>query len=281
MFLSLTSDLKSGEARPLVQYQNKRFLANDSGSYKIGSNVCPHQSSRIINNKTDNIVCQYHGWSWDLQGNPTGAGYTKVCNSKKINMVDAFENQGLVLSSPIDLPKLPISFDMFELKDHRVDRVQVDDPKHIMNIFLDVDHIPLVHRHVYDRMGIVGDADVEWEYFENGSIQKVYHSTDKNRPLIFMWLAIYPYTMIEWQPGSMFITDCFNTEHGRTDVAVYKYKEHFSSNYEYETNQQTWEVAWKQDKFQSEQMVAINSAMFEEQKQHYLRWINLNGTSFK
>jgi hypothetical protein len=96
-----------------------------------------------------------------------------------------------------------------------------------------------------------------------------------------MWIAIYPYTMIEWQQGSMFITDCIGTENGYTDVAVYKYKECFSGRYEYESNQQTWEVAWGQDKFQSEQMVGTNSKFFEEQKHHYLNWMNLNGTSPK
>jgi hypothetical protein len=96
-----------------------------------------------------------------------------------------------------------------------------------------------------------------------------------------MWLAIYPYTMIEWQHGSLFITDCFSTKDGYTDVAVYKYRDCFASNYEYETNQSTWEIAWSQDKFQSEQMVAVKSQMFEEQKHHYLNWINLNGTSPK
>jgi phenylpropionate dioxygenase-like ring-hydroxylating dioxygenase large terminal subunit len=279
MFLSLTSDLKPGEARPLPQYQNKKFLANNNGKFKIGSNICPHQGSRILPKQSDNIMCQYHGWSWDINGNPTGGGYTPLCNTKKLSMVDAFESQSMVLSKEIQLPELPILFDNFKLQEHRIDRVEVNDPKHIMNIFLDVDHIPIVHKRVYERMGIVGDPEVEWEYFDNGSIQKVYHSTDPARPLIFTWVAIYPYTMIEWQQGSMFITDCFKTENGFTDVAVYKYKESFTSAYDYETNQTTWETAWRQDKFQSEQMVAFNSEHFEEQKKHYLHWANLNGTN--
>ncbi len=275
MLLSLINDLKHGEARPLAQYRNKRFLLNNGGSYKIGSNVCPHQSSRIISEKTDHILCQYHGWSWDIEGNPTGAGFTKLCNEKKLSMTDTFEHQGLIFNDAIDLPNLPFSFDTFELKEHRIDRVKVDNAMHIMNVFLDVDHIPLVHKHVYESMGITGEPQVEWEYFKNGSIQKVYHSEDPARPLIFMWLAIYPYTMIEWQKGSLFITDCFKTENGYTDVSVLKYQEYFSDNYE--INQATWETAWSQDKHQSEQMVIINPTMFEESKVHYLNWAKKNG----
>lgn len=274
MLLSLINDLKHGEARPLAQYRNKRFLLNNGGSYKIGSNVCPHQSSRIISKKTDHILCQYHGWSWDVNGNPTGAGFTKLCNEKKLSMIDAFEHQGLIFDTSVNLPNLPFSFDTFELKEHRVDRVSVENPMHIMNVFLDVDHIPLVHKNVYDSMGIVGEPQIEWEYFKNGSIQKVYHSEDPSQ-LIFMWLAIYPYTMIEWQKGSLFITDCFKTANGYSDVAVFKYQEYFSENYE--VNQATWETAWNQDKTQSEQMVNINHVMFEEQKLHYMKWARANG----
>jgi phenylpropionate dioxygenase-like ring-hydroxylating dioxygenase large terminal subunit len=277
MFLSLTTDLKQGEVRPLPQYQNKKFLANDNYAFKIGDNVCPHQGSRILNKQTDHIMCQYHGWSWDIKGEPTGSGFTPVCNTKKLSMVDAFEHQSMLFSKQIELPELPISFDNFVLKEHRVDRVRVDDPTHIMNIFLDVDHIPIVHKKVYEKMGIVGDPQVEWEYFNNGSVQKVYHSTNSERPLIFMWLAIYPFTMIEWQQGSMFITDCFKTENGYTDIAVYKYKENFTSEYEYEINQSTWEIAWRQDKTQAEEMATHNSEFLEEQKLHYQKWVTLNG----
>lgn len=272
MLLSLVNDLKPGEARPLVQYQNKKFLLNNNGSYKIGDNVCPHQSSRIISERTDHLVCQYHAWSWDSNGNPTGAGSTRLCNNRRLSMIDAFEHQGLIFNKTIELPQFPISFEHFELKEHRVDRVQVSNPMQVMNVFLDVDHIPVVHHRVYESMGVIGEPDVEWEYFKNGSMQKVYHSQDPSRPLIFMWLAIYPYTMIEWQPGSLFITDCFSNDNGHTDVVVYKYQEYFSENYE--LNQSVWETAWKQDRFQAEQMVSVNSAMFEEQKLHYLKWYN-------
>jgi hypothetical protein len=60
---------------------------------------------------------------------------------------------------------------------------------------------------------------------------------------------------------------------------VYKYRENSTSTYEYETNQSTWETAWRQDKFQAEEMAVLNSAHFEEQKKHYLNWVNLHGTS--
>lgn len=279
MLISLVNDLKPGEAKPLAQYQNKKFLLNNGISYKIGSNVCPHQSSRIISKTTDHIVCQYHGWSWDTNGNPTGAGYTKLCNNQSLPMVDTYQHQGLIFNKQIELPELPISFENFELMEHRVDRVKVDNPAHLMNVFLDVDHIPVVHDKVYEEMGIFGEPDVKWDYFKNGSMQKVYHSKDPEKPLIFVWLAIYPYTMIEWQQGSLFITDCFNTQDGVTEVAVYKYQEYFSENYQ--KNEAAWETAWKQDKNQAEQIVEINSKMFEEQKLHYLRWINLNSPRYQ
>jgi phenylpropionate dioxygenase-like ring-hydroxylating dioxygenase large terminal subunit len=276
MFLSLTSDLKPGEVRPLVQYQNKKFLANDSGFFKIGSNICPHQGSRIISGKTDNIKCQYHAWSWDIEGNPTGAGTTQVCNTKKLSMKDLFVSNKFIFDDNFDMPALPISLDNFTLLEHRVDSVKVSDPKHIMNIFLDVDHIPMVHKNVYDTMGIIGDPDVKWEIFDRGSIQKVYRS-DGDRTLAFMWIAIYPYTMIEWQQGSMFITDVIKQENGITDVAVYKYVDY--SYLKWKENESTWETAWSQDKSQAEQMAVMLLPMLEESKLHYLQWMDKYGTS--
>lgn len=273
MFLSLTSDLKPGEVCPLVQYQNKKFLANDAGSFKIGSNICPHQGSRIVSGKTDNVKCQYHAWSWDIKGNPTGAGTTQVCNTKKLSMKDAFVNNGFIFDNDFDMPKLPIFLGNFKLIEHRVDSVKVSDPRHIMNIFLDVDHIPMVHKNVYDNMGIIGDPDVEWEIFNQGSIQKVYRS-DGTRTLAFMWIAVYPYTMIEWQQGSMFITDIIKQESGITDVAVYKYVDY--THPKWKENESTWETAWRQDKSQAEQMAIMSLGMLEESKLHYLKWMQAN-----
>lgn len=275
MFLSLTNDLELNEARPLAQYNNLRFLLNSNGTYKLGSNVCPHQASKILSKQSNQLECQYHGWTWNAQGEPVSSGHTAVCNQKKLNLQPAYENQGMIFDSEIRLPQLPITFGNFHLEEHRTDRVKTVNPMHIMNIFLDVDHIPIVHKGVYEEMGITGEPNVEWEYFENGSVQKVYHSTEPNK-LIFMWLAIYPFTMIEWQQGAMFITDCYNSENGISDVAVYKYRESGYNNYD--RNQEVWETAWSQDKFQSEQMVAktMNRQVLEIQKQHYLTWADNN-----
>jgi phenylpropionate dioxygenase-like ring-hydroxylating dioxygenase large terminal subunit len=280
MFLSLINDLKNGEARPINQFQNKKFLLNSDSGYKIGSNVCPHHASKIIKEKTNNLMCQFHGWSWNTKGEPTGAGYTEICNNKRLHLTDAYEHQGLIFDIKTEIPELPVNFDTFELVEFRTDRLKVDNPMHIMNVFLDVDHIPLVHKDVYTKMGIISKPTIQWEYFEGGNVQKVYNSENPNE-LIFMWLSIYPYTMIEWQPGSVFITDCFNTTDGHTEVAVYKYKDVFQSSEEYDINQSTWETAWGQDKFQSEQMVAIYPELFEDQKLHYLNWATKNGISTK
>jgi hypothetical protein len=92
-----------------------------------------------------------------------------------------------------------------------------------------------------------------------------------------MWIAIYPYTMIEWQQGSMFITDVIKQENGITDVAVYKYVDY--SYLKWKENESTWETAWSQDKSQAEQMAVMLLPMLEESKLHYLQWMDKYGTS--
>ena len=48
MFLGHRSDLKNGEIKSLEFLDNKKVLINNDGMYKLGSNICPHQNSRII-----------------------------------------------------------------------------------------------------------------------------------------------------------------------------------------------------------------------------------------
>jgi phenylpropionate dioxygenase-like ring-hydroxylating dioxygenase large terminal subunit len=275
MFLSITSDLNSGEVKPLTQFQNKKFLVNDNGTIKVGNNICPHQGSRIISGPTDNIKCQYHAWSWDIKGNPTGSGTTQLCNNKRLSMNETYIKNGFVFDKDFIMPKLPISLNGFELVEHRIDSVRVSDPRHIMNIFLDVDHIPIVHKNVYDKTGIVGDPDVEWEIFDQGSIQKVYRSDTDSKPLAFVWIAVYPYTMIEWQQGSMFITQMIKHENGVADVAVFKYKN--TSSTDWKIDESTWETAWSQDRVQAEQMAVMMVNRLEDPKLHYMAWTEKNG----
>ena len=114
-----------------------------------------------------------------------------------------------------------------------------------MDLFLDVDHIPTVHQGVYDQIGITDFSDIKWEYYTNGSTQFVY---DK-QGLAAAWIAVYPYTMIEWQRGSLFVTVIEKQNTDQSNVHVFKYTD---DSDQWDLNNTVWETAWKQDREQAE-----------------------------
>lgn len=267
MFIGHKNDLQIGQSKSIEFFENKKNLINDNGTYKIGSNICPHQNSRIINGVSSELRCQYHGWSWNNDGTPKDSGSSTMCNNHRLHMKPVYEYKGLLFEQEINLSILDsVSFENFQLQEFRVDNVDAA-PEISMDIFLDVDHIPVVHNGVYDLLGIQGRADVKWDYADWGSIQTV---TDESNKVIARWIAIYPYTMIEWQSGSLFITQSFDS----TKMAVWKYKDINDTDTAYKLNSAMWENAFTQDKAQAEQMVRFPSANLEESKKHYRNWIN-------
>lgn len=253
MFLGIVGDVPTGMSWPLPQYANKKILtARGFGVHKLYNNVCPHQGSLIIDKMQQDIRCQYHGWSWDKDGSPTGQGSTKACNKATLKEMDIFETNGMLFDTFVDLSYLNIDFTNFSLYEHRTDTVRAS-AQTIMEVFLDVDHIPVVHKDVYASIGIEDAADVEWDYFSWGSVQKVRGKTENEWAAL--WIAVGPYTMIEWQPGALFITVCLPTSTQVTPVGVWKYYQKGSPDSMRQMNSDIWEKAWYQDKYQASQLI--------------------------
>lgn len=271
MFLGHKKDLSNGEFKSIDVLDNKKVLLNDNGTYKIISNICPHQNSHIISGTKTDFRCQYHGWSWNIDGTPKDSGASKFCNNVKLYPKPAFEYKGLLFEEKFDTTIIEdLSFENLELAEYRVDEVNAD-PKISMDIFLDVDHIPIVHNGVYDLLGIEGEANVSWKYADWGSTQTV---TDSDNKIIAIWLAIYPYTMIEWQKGALFVSRAYSDN----KIAVWKYKDITDTEENYKINSDMWESAFAQDKGQAVQMYRFPQTEFlEEAKLHYRNWLSTNG----
>ena len=236
MFLSHVNDIPLGFKKPLMQYQNRKSLINTSNAFKLINNICPHQQSLIISKMQENLKCQYHGWSWDNLGQPAGNGTTKVCNKYPLKLKDISNINGLLFSDNIDLSAISnIDLTFMQLAEERTDVVNADF-KHVIDVFVDIDHIPTVHEGVYDKMGITGDTQVEWLYYQWGNLQLISNSSGldpeyketllgiEEEKLTAFWLTVYPYSMIEWQPGAMFITVCVPNGN-KTNVVVFKYRD--------------------------------------------------------
>ena len=202
MFLAHRNSIKDQSYVLLPQFQNKKVLVND-GEYKLVSNVCPHQKSLIsTKDGTGNRVCPYHSWSFNISGNPIASGRTAhYCkNNTPLTSDSVYEWNGLLFSAPVEF-KFDVDFTEMFLVEQRIDRV-TSRYENILDLFLDVDHIPGVHAGVYDAIGLSNITSVKWNFFENSNVQLV----PKDDGVGAAWITVYPNTMIEWQPGALFIT---------------------------------------------------------------------------
>lgn len=282
MFLAHKSDIPPNLIKPLAQFNNKKTLLNENG-FKLINNVCPHQGSLILTNLSNNINCGYHGWSWNNNGEPISSGTTQICNNFKLSIKPTFEINSLVFSENIDLNEIDdIDLGFMTLEETRIDSVKTN-YKNIIDVFLDVDHIPVVHKNIYDDLGI--GTEVSWKYYNWGSIQFVEKSLDYSEDfkktlegmppqrLAAFWITVYPYTTIEWQPGAMFVNVCVPKEDS-TDVCVFKYRDIRYNNNNWDINSSIWETAWQQDKAQAEAIVSrsMHIPHLETSKIHFRDW---------
>lgn len=273
MFLAHSNEVQNNCYKPLAQYNNKDVLANDAGVFSVKSNVCPHQLSLLSTEPgTGTRVCPYHNWAFDISGNPVSSGRTShYCqNTRPLSTVDAFQFKNMLFDRAVDCKELHwLDLSKMQLKEQRIDIVKAD-PKIIMDVFLDVDHIQAVHPGVYDLIDLPSIEAVQWHYYDWGSLQLV----AKGEEYGAAWLAVYPGTMIEWQPGALFVTVAQPCVDG-AKVHVFKYSD---SETDWALNEKVWETAWAQDKSQAELIAGFTQHNLEESKKHFRSWL-VNGNS--
>lgn len=266
MFLALKQDILPNTVVPLPQLDNKLSLVSNNGFYLLG-NVCPHQRSRIAKCATNHLKCPYHGLEFNIQGQG-------IDNEFQLQRHKCYENQTMIFDRYIPY-HFPIDTSFMKLKESRVDQVcaSVDV---IMDLFLDIPHIPVAHDGVYDQIGITNVDKISWETFTNGSIQYVPTQTnthiidsDRSYNIGACWFAIYPGTMIEWQPGAMFITIAGSNN----NVYVFKYQDTRYDDNSYKFNEEIWETAWAQDRDLAENIVELSFDNIDGLKTHHRNWI--------
>ena len=100
------------------------------------------------------------------------------------------------------------------------------------------------------------------------------HQDDVKYNLGACWMAVYPGTMIEWQPGALFVTVARNVDDQTSAVEIYKYRDSRYWEESWELNSDVWETAWTQDKELSENISGISFKNLDQLKQHHRNWIN-------
>lgn len=295
MFLGHVNDIADGNYTVLQQDRCRSALVNRNGEYFQQNNLCTHQGSQILTDRgvLSETVCPYHGYSWDVNGNPTSSGTvghsrgSSLCkNTAKLWQRTCTVWNGFLFSKP-----LPVDIDItgqYELVEYRQDNIK-SSTFPVMDLFLDIDHIPIVHPGVYDRIDIPDVEDISWQTWDGGSAQlvagepdssSIWHSTIAGKVLTHSaaWIALYPHTMFEWQPGAVFVMVNEPVADDRTVSHVFKYRDH---NYSYENwliNESVWEEAWVQDRQQAELLEPgwrlAGESNLDPEKRAYRRWMS-------
>jgi phenylpropionate dioxygenase-like ring-hydroxylating dioxygenase large terminal subunit len=271
MFLGLIQDFDSNTATPLECYDHAWVLVKNNQFYLL-SNICPHQQSKIAKCSTSTLSCPYHGLKFDLLG--MGMGHDDFLEKKPV-----FELQNMLLSQDSNI-EFPVNLSHMRLVEKRTESVKASVDV-IMDVFLDIEHIPIVHPGVYDRIGIPDTSLLQYRTFDYGSVQYVpnnsvdhMHQDDVKYNLGACWMAVYPGTMIEWQPGALFVTVARNVDDQTSAVEIYKYRDSRYWEESWELNSDVWETAWTQDKELSENISGISFKNLDQLKQHHRNWIN-------
>ena len=280
MFLAHTSEVnKTYKINHLASDQRLIF----DKEYKLISNICPHQGAKL-QETGQMLICPYHGWSFKFNGVPVGSGSVQQCkNTENLKTFPVFQKGEFLFDNDIDVSELPfLDNEFLVLEEHRTDVVGTDS-RIIMDVFLDVDHIPVAHAKVYDELGILTKSTVEWHHGTNWSLQAVqtahydFHiAEERNYGFGAAWLAIYPGTMIEWQPGAFFITEAVPLDQGKSKVYVWKYRDLRYPESTWDINNTIWETAWSQDKALSESIPTFTYENLEQAKLLYRQWLAQN-----
>jgi hypothetical protein len=205
-------------------------------------------------------------------------------------MKDVYISNNLIFSEKVDLLSLPVDFSHMRLVEERIDMIDTS-YKNIIDVFLDVDHISVVHPGLYTKVGVSTSVKVDWEFYDWGNIQLV----QKNNPydenfektllgldeekLSALWVTVYPYTTIDWQPGCLTIVVCVPINDNLTKTVIYKYRDTRYSDLNWKINSDIWETAWQQDTEQAECIISnanIDSHL-EYAKKHFRNWEKING----
>ncbi len=289
MFLCHQKDIPENQWKVYPQLR-EWAVVNNQCNIELISNICQHQGSYLSGGRGEgDRSCPYHGWRYRLSGEPISSGNTSCSNATPLPKKPVSKFFDFILSEPIDasideLGKF-VNTGHLQLMETRIDIVRAN-WRNIVDLFLDVEHIPVIHPGVYQEISAPNVSKLQWVYGKNSNIQLVprvevdneFNSTlqdiDRQAQWSAAWITLYPYTMMEYQPGAWFITVCIPTSNKETSVVVYKYRDVRYSSLNWQINERVWELAWKQDRTQAEMMSPWVPPIehFEEQKQHFRMW---------
>jgi hypothetical protein len=170
------------------------ILSKGEDQINLFSRFCPHRAYPLATPGEvikENIVCKFHGFTWDQQGTPVNNDRNIKCGKAEIG------KSGLILKNF----KEPENFWVDNLASET--DLEYSHSKHgtsekgswlwMMEIQADLLHIRQGEHVIHPELAMVTDLDDIKMYNGDGWILQTCSTG--------WWLFVYPFTFIEWSPG--------------------------------------------------------------------------------
>jgi len=220
-----------------------KMLVNNPNGVELLSNVCRHRQAQMLKgrgstqNNAQHIVCPFHRWTYDTQGQLLGAPHFPENPCLRLDKKTLANWNGLQFAGPrdihSDLAKLGVAAEM-DFSGFVYDSTQITEYKFNWKTFIEV---YLEDYHVvpyHPGLGqFVNCDELKWEYGEMYSVQtvginkhlaqpgsavynrwhqQVKHYRDGKDPAHgAIWLTYYPALMVEWYPHTLVVSNIIPT----------------------------------------------------------------------
>lgn len=232
-----------------------RMLVRNPQGIELISNVCRHRQAKMLDGRghTKDIVCPLHRWTYNLEGQLTGAPHfaeTPCTHLSKTSLQSwnglIFEQNGFNVME--QLKNMSVTKDL-DFTGYMFDHVEIHECdynwKTFIEVYLEDYHVEPFH----PGLGkFVDCGDLRWEFGENYSVQTVgiHHGLNKPGSATYqqwhdqvlrmyngqlppygaIWLTLYPNIMVEWYPNVLVVSTLWpNGPQKTTNVVEFYYPE--------------------------------------------------------
>lgn len=223
-----------GDFHALGWMNNAKALVHNQQGIELINNVCRHRQALMLNGRghANHIVCPLHRWTYNLQGELLGAPHFPENPCLHLNKSSLQNWNGLLFESrrdiAKDLAKLGCKQD-FAFTGYMLDRVMAEEYsfnwKTFIEVYLEDYHVGPFHPGL-DQF--VDCENLDWEFDDWYSVQTVgikqalkkpgspvyqrwqqqvmQYSQDQSPQCGAIWMAYYPFLMIEWYPHVLVVS---------------------------------------------------------------------------
>jgi len=220
-----------------------KMLVNNANGIELLSNVCRHRQAQMLQargstkDQAQHIVCPFHRWTYDTQGQLVGAPQFPNNPCLHLNKTPLSNWNGLLFAGPrdihSDLAKLGVAADM-DFSGFVYESTQITEYKFnwktFIEVYLEDYHVVPYHPGLGN---FVNCDELKWEYGEMYSVQTVGVQDHLSTPgsAVYnrwhqqvkryregrdpahgaIWLTYYPALMVEWYPHTLVVSNIIPT----------------------------------------------------------------------